>query len=75
MALVRCEACGRPKGIKRVYICAVAPVGYPETAAVCGRARCDHPGMVWLDASEKADYDRGQRVFLVPNAAIKIRAS
>jgi len=28
---------------------------------------------VWLDAQEKAEYGRGQRVFAVPTAAVKVK--
>jgi hypothetical protein len=51
----------------------VEPVGYPDTAAICGLSGCERPGLVWLDEDEKAAYARGQRVFRVPNAAVKIR--
>ena len=73
MALVRCKQCGPPRGRTRTYVGSVQPLGYPETAAACGRARCERPGLVWLDEQDKAEYDRGQRVFPVPNAAVKIR--
>jgi hypothetical protein len=73
VALVRCTACGSPRGRTRRYVVAVKPVGYPETAAICGRAKCVYPGLVWLDESEKAAYDSGERIFKVPNAAVKVR--
>jgi hypothetical protein len=73
MALVRCERCGRPKGRRHAYVVSVKPVGYPETAAICGSTGCERPGLVWLDEREKAQYERGQRVFSVPSAAVKIK--
>jgi len=75
MALVRCKQRGRPKGIRRTYLASVQPLGYPGTAAICGRAGCERPGLVWLDERDKAEYDRGQRVFSVPNAAVKIKVT
>jgi len=75
MALVRCERCGRPKGRVRTYVTSVTPLGYSETAAICGHAGCERPGLVWLDEQEKAEYDRGQRIFSVPNAAVKIQVA
>lgn len=75
MALVRCKQCGRPRGIRRTYVTSVQPLGYPETAAICGRAGCERPGLVWLDEQDKAEYERGKRVFSVPNAAVKIKVT
>jgi hypothetical protein len=73
MASVRCERCGRPRGTKRTYVGSARPIGYAETAVVGGRAGCDRPGLVWLDSQDQAAYERGERVFVVPNAAVKIR--
>ena len=75
MALVRYTQCGSPRGRTRRYVVAVKPVGYPDTAAICGRSKCGHPGLVWLDESEKVAYDNGERIFEVPNAAVKIRVT
>lgn len=73
MALVRCEGCGPPRGRTLTYVLAVHPVGYPNTAAICGRSECKQPGLVWLSEEEKAEYDRGQRIFSVPSAAVKVK--
>jgi len=73
MALVRCEAHGRPQGRTQVYVLGVRAVGFPQTAAMCGLKGCGNPGLVWLTAEEQAAYERGQRIFEVPNAAVKIR--
>jgi hypothetical protein len=75
MALVRCERCGRPKGRSHTYVASVKPIGYPETAAICGSAWCEQPGLVWLDKEEKTQYERGQRVFSIPSAAVKIKVA
>lgn len=75
MALVRCEDHGRPRGITQTYVQATYPLGYPDTAAICGRAGCRNPGLVWLNEDEKTAYDSGERVFSVPNAAVKIQVS
>lgn len=75
MALVRCEAHGKPEGRTRKYVTGVKPLGYPETAAVCGLKGCDNPGVVWLTAPEQAAYRDGQRVFALATSAVKIRAS
>ena len=73
MALVRCESHGRPEGRTQTYVKAVRPVGYPDTAAICGAKDCNRSGLVWLNEDEKNAYDRGERVFSVPTAAVKIK--
>jgi hypothetical protein len=73
MAIVRCKSCGKPSGITRNYVRSVKPVGYPETAAVCGNSSCTEPGLVWLDESDSKAYEAGERVVRVPNNAVKIR--
>jgi hypothetical protein len=73
MALIRCNACGKPEGRKRTYLECVEPIGYPDTAAICGLRHCERPGMVWLEPGELQAYRGGKRVFTVPNAAVKIK--
>lgn len=73
MALVRCHVHGRPRGRTQVYVLEVKPVGFPQTAAICGLKRCENPGSVWLTAEEESAYEKGQRIFEVPNAAVKIK--
>ena len=73
MSLIRCEHHGRPKGRKQNYVMGVKAVGYPETAAICGRTRCKNPRLLWLTAAEQAAHQKGQSVFAVSNAAVKIK--
>ena len=74
MAVARCPEHGVPEGRTREYSGkSVKPVGYPNTAVVCGITTCPAPGLVWLETAEQAAYDRGERVFRVPNNAVKIR--
>jgi hypothetical protein len=75
MALVRCERHGKPKGRSVNYILHVKPVGWPVTAAVCGRSGCERPGLIWLSEEESRSYDGGQRVFEFNNASMKVRAA
>ncbi len=72
MAIVRC-ANHEPIGRTKTYAGAVEPVGYPETAVVCGLKQCDKPGLVWLDQDEIDAYERGERVFFMPTFAAKLR--
>ena len=75
MALARCRRCGKPDGRTRQYVRATEPIGYPETAAICGTAGCDQPAVVWLDEHDDAEYRIGQRVFEFPNRAMKVRVA
>ncbi len=72
MALVRCEHHGRPKG--RALTCArvIKPVGWPETAVICGGRGCGRDGLIWLTVAESEDFDHGRRVFGFNNAWMKV---
>ncbi len=72
MALVRCEENHSPPASGN-YVMSVKPVGFPDTAAICGRKGCEYPGLVWLTETERAAYRKGQRIFEVPSAAVKIK--
>lgn len=74
MALVRCQRHGRPEGRTRTYVQSVEPVGFPETAAICGRHECEEPGLIWLEPQEAAAYQVGQRVFHSESATMRVRA-
>jgi ssDNA-binding Zn-finger/Zn-ribbon topoisomerase 1 len=65
--LVRCE--NHPS---KDYVHAVEPVGYPETAAVCGR--CEKEGRILLSEKEWRQYLGGQRVFAFKNNTMKVKA-
>jgi hypothetical protein len=73
MALARCEQCGKPQPNKRHYVNARQPVGYPNTALICGRKGCHNPGLVWLEQREEQEYQQGTRIFSIPNAAAKLK--
>ena len=74
MAIMRCEV-HQPKGRTKRYIAAVRPVGYPDTALICGSISCDAAALIWLEADEKTAYDRGQRVFnAFAGSMMKVRA-
>lgn len=79
MALVRCEICGvKPvgqHGYKRTYSRHVEPLGYPETAVVCGVPSCSRPGLIWLEPTEAKEYEeKRKRVFGLQTNTTKIRA-
>lgn len=62
MAIIRCQD-HPPRNTN--YEIAVKPIGYPETALICGRNGSDHTesGWVFLRSEEYANYQDGKRVF------------
>jgi len=68
--LVRCD--DHPS--KERYHHQVDPVGYPETAAICGRPDRSKPGRILLDDAEWEKYQSGQRIIVGPNNFTKIKA-
>jgi hypothetical protein len=74
MALCRClEEHSWPAGRRSNYVSYVLPLGYPDTALVCGL--CSRPGVIWLTQPEENAYQRGDRIFEGPNAFCKMKAS
>ena len=70
MAIVRCEK--HPLGTtKRNYEGYALPIGFPETAAICGRVGCEEPGRVWLETDEVEAHRRGRRIFDVKTQTLK----
>jgi len=43
MAIMRCKR-HTPTGRTKEYIACVMPVGYPDTALICGSTVCEEPG-------------------------------
>ena len=74
MAIMRCKR-HTPKGRTRSYVASVEPLGYPTTALVCGSTDCKEPAFIWLEADEKREYDKGERVFRAFTATMKVRAA
>lgn len=66
MALVRClDRHSPPAGRRHRYVCSVQPVGYPNTALICGIPDCNNPGVIWHDQNEKEKYKNGERKFKI----------
>jgi hypothetical protein len=74
MALARCDICGRPRGRNGNVYSQVPrePVGHPRSGVICGGGECKRPGLVWLRGEEEHSYSMGQRIFQIPNAAVKL---
>jgi len=74
MALMRCKAHQPSKRTGGKYEAFAEPLGYPKTAVLCGSTHCKSPAYIWLSDEEKEAYDRGERVFEPPSAAMKVQA-
>lgn len=79
MAIVRCQ--DHPPRTKN-YAIAVKPVGYPDTALICGREENGHDeiGWVYLLPEEYEEYKNGERIFGLwgpdsSSTAAKVRVS
>lgn len=73
MALARCKECGPPNGRTNSYKSFRLPLGYPDTAVICGRQKCDGPAYVWFTSMEQAAYGSGERVFALSTNTVKVR--
>ncbi len=74
MSLARCK--DHPPMNSRAaapYTAFALPIGYPETAAVCGRGRCSRAACLWLTDAEQRTHAGGERIFSVDSHAIKVR--
>lgn len=74
MAIVRCEI--HPVQLrftKNKYFRRVRPIGYPDTACICGHLGCKLPGLVWLTKDEVKDFNNGNRYFEVKTFTIKVK--
>jgi hypothetical protein len=49
MAIARCDK-HTSDGTKHAYKAFALPLGYPETAAICGREGCEAPARLWLES-------------------------
>jgi hypothetical protein len=59
MALVRCTQCAERR--RESHSIVVEPIGYPNTALICGTPGCFNPGLVLLRAAEAVEYRQGRR--------------
>ncbi|PYP86667.1 MAG: hypothetical protein DMG65_18435 [Candidatus Angelobacter sp. Gp1-AA117] len=48
------------------------PIGWPNSAVICGRESCRKPGLIWLTLEEEYAYDNGERIFELPTRSIKV---
>jgi hypothetical protein len=68
MAICRCSKDHHSPPKSGKYVACVEPIGYPKSAAICGRdaeklGHCRWPGLVWLYQQEVRQYNNGKRIF------------
>ena len=73
MAMVCCEHCGAPRGVRHQYVFNVRPLGYPNGAILCCRRGCHNAGVVWLNEEDKANYDAGEREIVIWGQSVKVK--
>jgi hypothetical protein len=73
MAIARCEDHPIQRDTKEPYKAHALPVGFPETAAICGRVGCENPARIWLTPEEIKQHKAGKRVFGVKTHSIRVR--
>jgi hypothetical protein len=73
MAIARCEQHPIQRDTKEPYNAYALPLGFPETAAICGRVGCENPAQIWLTPEEIEQHRTGQRVFGVKTHSIRVR--
>ncbi|MFC2017153.1 hypothetical protein ACFLUD_01915 [Chloroflexota bacterium] len=76
MAIVRCkEHPVQANQAKDVYVRRAKPMGFPNTAAICGRRHCNNPCYVWLTLEEHDQFIRGKRNYALDTALVSLRVT
>lgn len=76
MAIVRCkEHPVQGNQARNVYVRRTKPVGFPNTAAICGRRYCNNPGYVWLTLEEHDQFIGGRRYYTLDTALVRLRVT
>jgi hypothetical protein len=74
MVIVRCPKCfaASPRYAEAIGASA-EPVGYPDSAVVCGAAGCNERALIWLLGVDAIDYRAGLRLcFPIANNKAKV---
>lgn len=72
MAFARCEN-HSSRGTKKSYVTFQIPIGYPNSAVICGRKECHVNVKVYLTQEEVNEYRQGQRIFSYDSNVAKVR--
>ncbi len=49
------------------------PIGYPDSAVICGREGCDQLARIFLTEAEGIDYQKDQRIFSYDSIVAKVK--
>jgi hypothetical protein len=73
MAILRCEKCGAPEGLKEKYPHRHELAPNPDPL-MCGAPNCTRRAVVWLGDTEQDQYSKGRREFRLPQirTAVKV---
>ncbi|NIJ39846.1 hypothetical protein FHS78_000101 [Parvibaculum indicum] len=75
MAIARCDNHPIERSTKEPYEAYSLPLGYPNTAAICGRVGCEEPAKIFLTSTEAQAHDQGCRILDVKTQSIKVMVS
>lgn len=75
MSIARCQECGEPNGRTHNYVKKAKPLGFPQTAIICGSKGCENSAYVWLTEDEGNQFEAGRRIFPFPTQAVKVKVS
>ncbi|MHB1286757.1 MAG: hypothetical protein ACYCYP_09395 [Leptospirales bacterium] len=72
MAIARCEnhPLSRSGG---KYTTNMLPMGFPDSAVICGREDCEQVARIFLTEAENIDYQNGQRIFSYDSRVAKVK--
>ena len=63
-----------PRSNRTEYIAYLFPVGYPNSALICGIKNCEKNGLIWINRNEMSDYEEGERIFSGLTSVVKMKA-
>jgi len=67
MGLARCERCDPPRGTKQEFAHPHTPISYPDNRVVCATPSCAAAAHLWLNDEEEKRYQKGERIFKLPD--------
>ena len=71
--LCRCEVHPPRNNRLYVYTHTAEPIGYPNTSSICGNRECQNVGLIFMDGTAVAEYNRGRRIFNYATWVTKVK--
>ena len=74
MVIARCPKClAASRSFVEAFRTSAEPVGYPNSALVCGIAGCNELAIIWLRGTDALEYRAQQKVcFVIANNKAKV---